>query len=303
MKIKIIGIITILLIIIISVSILVDKQKNLANKQENKEFSMTDKQITFISAAKAGDIEKVKTLLKDGININSTNNYGETALIVAAQNGHTEIVKLLIEKGANTNILGNSFTTALMSASMNGHTEIVKLLISAGANVNLKDSEGDTALDDATFNNNTEIIALLKYAQAKENEIKTSELARVRPPEGYQPKPVNTTPKKEPVDQDKFVTACRWGKVEEVRKFLEMGADVNKSSLGQTPLRNAILGDKPEIVNLLLRYGATVTPYVLQLAENHHNHEIIDLLKNYESNKVEPGMYQEQFIQTMQAAR
>ena len=138
----------------------------------------------------------------------------------------------------------------------------------------------------------------------QENEIKTSELARIER-KGYQYKPANTTSKTEPVDQNQFVKACRYGSISEVESLLECGADVNESSLGATPLKNAILGDKPEIVKLLLENGATVTKNELALAKNHKNDEIIKLLespielkpineeKPKEEEKIDPKVFPE----------
>ena len=56
--------------------------------------------IPLYEAIKNNDIELVKLLLIQGVDINIRDNYGETPLFKAAQNGKTEIVKLLLDKGA-----------------------------------------------------------------------------------------------------------------------------------------------------------------------------------------------------------
>ena len=74
---------------------------------------------------------------------------------------------------------------------------------------------------------------------------------------------------------------CRWGKIEELEQALAAGADVNTpDNFGNLPLKQAVLSDKTQHVELLLKHGATATPSVLKLAENRHNEEIINLLKS-----------------------
>ena len=58
-------------------------------------FAKSD--IPIIDAAGKGDINKVRTLIKEGANINQQDRIGENALIEAAEGGHIEIVKLLID--------------------------------------------------------------------------------------------------------------------------------------------------------------------------------------------------------------
>ena len=108
---------------------------------------------------------------------------------------------------------------------------------------------------------------------------------RVKPPEGYQPKPESVPEEKPKMSQkeiqSKFVHLCRWGNADEVRTLLEEGADVHTGVLGAMPLRNAILGEKPEIIELLLEYGVKVTEGDLTMAKNHGNEEIIKILESH----------------------
>ncbi len=87
----------------------------------------------FISSAQNGNIKKVQEFISSGINVNTKNNHGNTALIAAASEGYTEIVECLINAKADINTKNKDGQTALMLASDNGHYEIVVLLRSLGA--------------------------------------------------------------------------------------------------------------------------------------------------------------------------
>lgn len=54
----------------------------------------------LIQACRNGDLEKVKELVKNGVDVNVKNFKGKTALHRAARYGYSEIVKYLKSKGA-----------------------------------------------------------------------------------------------------------------------------------------------------------------------------------------------------------
>lgn len=54
----------------------------------------------FLSAAKSGDYESVKSMLENGIDVNTKDNDGWAALMYAERLGYKNIVKLLRQYGA-----------------------------------------------------------------------------------------------------------------------------------------------------------------------------------------------------------
>ena len=100
---------------------------------------------TFFSAVKAGDLLAVKQAIGFGIDVNSKDRYGDTALIKASD-GATEILKSLLESGSDVNARDCRGATALMYASEAGLIDNVKLLIECGARVDLCDAYGQTAV-------------------------------------------------------------------------------------------------------------------------------------------------------------
>ena len=84
------------------------------------------------------DLNKIRSCIAAGAEVNVKDNHDWTALMYAAYYGNTEIIKLLLSAGADVNTENNyNDWTALMLAKKNGHSEIVKLLIDSGAKKNL----------------------------------------------------------------------------------------------------------------------------------------------------------------------
>ncbi|WP_425918195.1 ankyrin repeat domain-containing protein [Acinetobacter sp. TSRC1-2] len=76
--------------------------------------------------ASLGDIEQVSETLQQGIDPNSADDEGYSALHAAAENNHLDVVKLLISKGADLD--HRSTYTALELAEMADNQEIVAYL-------------------------------------------------------------------------------------------------------------------------------------------------------------------------------
>ena len=92
--------------------------------------------------------ELVRHLLAtSGIDVNTVNDRGYTALMVAAESGDTEVVRqLLAAPSIDVNTVNDSGDTALMFAASEGHAEVVKMLLDApGIDMYLKNDRGDSA--------------------------------------------------------------------------------------------------------------------------------------------------------------
>ncbi len=85
-------------------------------------------------AARSGELERMKQIVDAGVDINSTTEYGSTALFYACDRGHVEIVKYLLDKGADANAKDTFYNATPMTwAQMNSRNEIIGLLLKAGA--------------------------------------------------------------------------------------------------------------------------------------------------------------------------
>ncbi len=112
-----------------------------------------------------GAVERI--LAQPGVEIDTRNGMGLTALTAAAFKGHVEIAKALLRAGANVNAASRSGQTSLMFAAMSGKLAIVDQLLVAGANPAAKDAKGNTALSLARTQEAEEVVARLEKAIKK----------------------------------------------------------------------------------------------------------------------------------------
>jgi len=124
---------------------------------------------SFFEAAKSGEEQLVKTLLKKGVSVNAEDAEGWTALHQVSVSGHTDIAKFLIQRGAIADAKDVDDWTPLMVASVNGYTDVVKLLIQNGADVNARDKDGMAPLHGAAVNGYNEVAILLIQSGANVN--------------------------------------------------------------------------------------------------------------------------------------
>jgi ankyrin repeat protein len=100
-------------------------------------------------AAKANELEDVKTFISNGENVNQVANQGNTALIYASWKGHKDIVvELLKSPDLDLGKQNDNGDTALMQAAWSGHKDILKLLLKDKRqkdSVNIKSKSGKSA--------------------------------------------------------------------------------------------------------------------------------------------------------------
>jgi ankyrin repeat protein len=131
---------------------------------------VTDRLTPLHMAARDGELEVVKKLVLQGVDVNAASSVsGSTALILAANAGHESIVDVLLDAGAAVNTTDKADGTALMYASSKGYVGIVTKLLQHGADVNLvspRDQLDSTALSLAAGNGQDAVLTLLLKAGA-----------------------------------------------------------------------------------------------------------------------------------------
>lgn len=94
--------------------------------------------------------EKYKTLeffFNNGVEVDSTNKKGQTALMMAFERGNMGFVKLLLDKGADIEKSDVDDNNMLYYAVKNRNFDLIKLLIDEGVEINHKNKIGRSAVD------------------------------------------------------------------------------------------------------------------------------------------------------------
>jgi ankyrin repeat protein len=122
-------------------------------------------------AAKAGDLAKVKALLKDNPKLVSRkdSHYDYTPLHYAAQAGHKDMAELLLANKADVNAKDKFGMTPLHDATVRGHKEVAELLLAKRAQVNARDMDNWTPLHFAASNGHKDVAELLLSNGARIN--------------------------------------------------------------------------------------------------------------------------------------
>ncbi len=89
----------------------------------------------LLEGAYDGVLLIVKTYIDMSTDIETKDEYGDTALNKACSQGHSDIVSYLIEKGANIENVGGADLTPIINAATAGHFQTVHILISNGAKI------------------------------------------------------------------------------------------------------------------------------------------------------------------------
>ncbi len=126
-------------------------------------------------AARSGDREGVKALLKDGADVNSPQGDGMTALHWAAERGDAELTNILIYAGANPAAVTRiGQYTPLHIAARTGNATVVTALIAARADVGARTSPSAvTPLHLAAASGSVETITKLLDSRADVNALES----------------------------------------------------------------------------------------------------------------------------------
>ncbi len=209
---------------------------------------MDSKIKNFLNAARDGQLKTIRRFIKDGININSQDESGESALHRAARNNRIRVVELLLLNSCNINIKDEQGDTPLLRAQLRGSAEVFNLLMDHGADINLKYWAGETILHWLMYPRPNFIITQIEKVIEKTDDINTQNSHR----------------------QTALHYAVREKRLNVIKLLIEKGASIYiKDEHGDTPLESISRFKKlspnidyTEVENFLYRYDlmCRITP-------------------------------------------
>lgn len=109
----------------------------------------------FIEAIENLDIDAVRSLIADGVDVNCLDEEGDSGLGLAAAEGNLDMVQLLIGAGANVHHIGSEgFSIMHWVAYNHDDKDVWKLIGGLGLDINARDDEGVTPLGHALLDKN-----------------------------------------------------------------------------------------------------------------------------------------------------
>jgi ankyrin repeat protein/beta-lactamase regulating signal transducer with metallopeptidase domain len=253
---------------------------------------------TIHLAAFVGDVEKVKSFLQEGIDINEKDVHGRTPLHLASMSGQKEVVRLLIGKGADVNVESPESDylmglTPLHLASVYADYETAKLLIDGGADVNTKAILGLPPLWASALGVGFRMQERFMDPQADfDIRILLGQLLQTSWPRSSSVVKLLLSNGANVNENVMGLTllhlAASTGLTEAAELFIARGADINaKDGQGKTPLHVAAADGQVEIVKLLLNRKADVNAKdkngatALRYAMDKGNNEIVEILQKH----------------------
>jgi uncharacterized protein len=113
------------------------------------------------SAAANDDVVTIKDLLSRGVNIETKDGHGRTALLIATHGNKINAAKALIEVGANVNAKDSINDSPYLYAGARGHLEILRMTLAHGADLKATNRYGGTALIPASERGHVETVRTL----------------------------------------------------------------------------------------------------------------------------------------------
>ncbi len=211
----------------------------------------------LLQAVDYGNLEIARALVAAKARVDIANDFGVTPLLHAARTGNAEMVDLLLRAGANPSLTHPEGETPLMAAAASGSVPAVRALLARGANVNATDKfQSATALMWAAAEGHVEVAGLLLEAGADPNK---------------QAAVTSLTQRKNADHPTGGFTALMWaarnGNEAMVRRLAAGKADLNlKNGDGASAMAIAIWNDRFDMAATLAELGADVNDGSLYVA-------------------------------------
>jgi ankyrin repeat protein len=189
----------------------------------------------LVRAVRERKPQEVNALLKQHVNVNSSEADGATALHWAAHWDDLHVATELIAAGARVDTRNDYGVAPIQLAATNGSVRMLELLLKAGADANTALPSGETVLMTAARSGNPDAMTLLLAHGADPNAKQTSK------------------------GQTALMWAVAEGHIGAARVLLDRGADIGaRTAAGFTPLMFAAREPRLEVVQLLVDHGGGI---------------------------------------------
>ena len=121
-------------------------------QSDSRHYSILSQRVgeKLIRAVDDNDLESIRQMLADGVDINTPAIGDGTALIIAVKKDNQTMVQALLDLGADVNQSSRGDGNPLITAAMTNNLELAQLLMGYGADVNQIVPRDETPLINAT---------------------------------------------------------------------------------------------------------------------------------------------------------
>ncbi|OAY50262.1 integrin-linked protein kinase 1 isoform X2 [Manihot esculenta] len=192
-------------------------------------------------------------------------------LLFLACRGDVKGVEDLLNEGIDVNSIDLDGRTALHIAACEGHLEVVKLLLSRKANIDARDRWGSTACADAKYYGNVEIYNVLKARGAKAPKTRKTPMAVANPqdvPE-YELNPLELQVRKSDGISKGSYQVAKWNGTKVTVKILDMDSYSDPESINAFKHELTLL-EKVRHPNVVQFVGAVTQKIPMMIVSEYH---------------------------------
>jgi len=229
--------------------------RSLLKQGANVNATQADGATALHWASYRDDLESADLLIRSGANVNARNDLGATPLWAACQNGSESMVGRLLTAGANPNAALLLGETPVMVAARSGSPAVVELLAAQGADVNARAARGQTALMWAVAQKHPEVVKVL-LANGADIHARSDSWTEVMavPPHGY----LEYNRAIPHGNDTALMFAARVDDLASAKLLVAAGANVNdEDAWGVSAVVLAAHSGFTDVVKFLLEKGAT----------------------------------------------